>query len=133
MVNRRRFVYGMLTASVLGPGFTRGAQAAARETSLPSLQGRLSRDVFLALRQQTFTVEVDHRGLRFVLVDVSDDGHSREREQFTVRFEGPRDLRLTDATHVFHHPTAGSATLYVQPTGADDRASYYHAAFNLLG
>ena len=130
MLNRRRFVYGMV-AAVLGPGLSIGAIVAHGPTG-PSLRGRLSRDVFLGLRQQPFTVEIDHRRVRLVLVGVRDDGRTPGLDQFTVLFEGPRDLRLQDGTAMFRHRTAGTVPLYVQPDGADSRASYYNVPFNLL-
>ena len=131
MLNRRRFVYGMLSAGVLGPSFL-GRANATQQTTLPSLRGRLSRDVFLARRQHTFTAVIDHRPVPLVLVQVSDDGCCPEGEQFTVLFQGPRDLRFTDGTCLLSHPTAGSTPLYVQAAGTDDRSSYYKAPFNLL-
>lgn len=131
MLNRRRFVYGMFSVGVLGPGFVGRANAAQR-TSLPSLQGRLSRDVFLALRQHTFTAVIGRRRVPLVLVNVSDDAGDPDREQFTVVFQGPRDLRLKDGVCILSHPTAGTTPLYVQPGGVDDRSSYYQAPFNLL-
>jgi len=131
MLNRRRFVYGMFSVGVLGPSVPGWANA-TQATSRPSLHGRLSRDVFLALRQQTFTAVIDGRRVRFVLANVSDDGCCPNYDQFTVLFQGPRDLRLKDGTCVFSHPTAGSAPLYVQAAGTDDRSTYYKAPFNLL-
>jgi hypothetical protein len=131
MLNRRRFVYGVVSAAVLAPTLS-GKASIARGTTSPSLQGRLSRDVFLALRQQTFTVVIDQRRVRLVLAEVTDDGRAPGLEQFTVRFEGPRDLRLGDGTWTFHHPRAGHTPLYAQPAGADGRASYYNVTFNLL-
>lgn len=131
MLNRRRFVYGMLAVGALGRGLP-GAANAAQRASLPSLHGRLGKDVFLALREQTFTTVIEHRRTALVLVKVSDEGNAPEREQFTVLFEGPRDLELKDGTCVLSHPTAGSAPLYLQSAGADGRASYYRAPFNLL-
>ena len=128
MLNRRRFVYGMVSAAMLGPSFAGAAVAAQR----PSLRGRLSREVFLALRQQPFTAVIDERRVRFVLVQVSDDGRQPGQEQFTVVFRGPRDLRVKDGLCTLSHPTAGSASLYVQAAGTDDRSSYYKAPFNLL-
>jgi hypothetical protein len=131
MLNRRRFVYGMFSVGALGPGFL-GRANASQPASLPSLNGRLTRDVFLALRQHTFTAVIDHRRVRFVLARVSDDGCCPHDEQFTVVFQGPRDLRLKDGMCLFTHPTAGSTPLYVQAAGSDDRSSYYKAPFNLL-
>ena len=131
MLNRRRFVYGMFSVGVLGPSFP-GRANAAKRTSLPSLQGRLGRDMFLALRQQTFTAVIDHRRVRLVLVNVSDDGCCPDREQFTALFQGPRDVRWRDGTCTLSHPTAGSTPLYIQAAGTDDRSSYYQAPFNLL-
>ena len=131
MLNRRRFVYGMVSVGVLGPSFLGRANAAQR-MSLPSLHGRLSRDVFLALRQQTFTAVIDGRRVPLVLTRVSDDASDRGPEQFTVVFRGPGDLQLKDRLCLLSHPTAGSTPLYVQPAGTDDRSSYYKAPFNLL-
>ena len=131
MLNRRRFVYGMFSVGALGPSFL-GRANATQPASLPSLNGRLSRDVFLALRQQTFTAVIDDRRVRLVLAEVSDDGCCPGREQFTVLFRGPRDLRLKDGTCVLSHPTAGSAPLYVQAAGTGDRSGYVKAPFNLL-
>ena len=131
MLNRRRFVYGMLTVGAVGRGLL-GVANAAQRTSLPSLNGRLGKDVFLALREQTFTTVIEHRRTALVLVKVSDEGNAPDGEQFTVLFEGPRDLGLQDGTCVLSHPTAGSAPLYLQSAGTDGRASYYRAPFNLL-
>lgn len=131
MMNRRRFVYGMFSVGILGLGsLDRGL--AAQGTSLPSLQGRLSRDVFLALRHQTFTAMVGRRRVPLVLVNVSDDGSDLHRAQFTVVFQGPREVQLEDGVYILSHPTAGMTPLYVQPGGTDNRSSYYNAPFNLL-
>ena len=131
MLNRRRFVQGMLSVGALCPSFL-GRASAAQRTNLPSLQGRLSKDVFLALRQQTFTAVIDGRRVQLVLTQVSDETGGRGPEQFTVVFRGPRDLQPRDRVCLFSHPTAGSTPLYVQAAGTDDRSSYYKAPFNLL-
>ena len=131
MLNRRRFVYGMVSLGVLGPRLA-GAANAAQPTTLPSVEGRLSKRLFLALRQQTFTVVIDGRKVPLVLVKVSDDACDPDREQFTVFFQGPRDLQLKNGTRVLSHLTAGRASLYVQAAGTNDRFSYYKAPFNLL-
>lgn len=131
MLNRRRFVYGMFSVGALGSGFL-GRANATQQTGLPSLQGRLSRDIFLALRQQTFTAVVDHRRVRFVLMTVNDDGSGPGREQFTAVFQAPRDLRLKEGVYLISHATAGRVPLYVQEAGGDDHFRYYKAPFNLL-
>lgn len=125
MLNRRRFVYGLL--SMGGLGLSGGSNAA----QTPSLHGRLSRDVFLALREQTFTTLIGGRRVPLVLASVSDDGCRPAREQFTVVFRGPRDLQPTDGPCTLRHPKAGMTHLYVQPGGVDDRSSYVRASFNL--
>ena len=130
MLNRRRFVYGLLSVGVLGRSLPGRANAAQRAT-LPSLQGPLSREVFLALRQETFTAVIDGRRVPLVLVSVSDAAGGGDPRQFTVVFRGPRDLPPMDRVCLFNHPTAGGTPLYVQATGTDDRAGYYKAPFNL--
>jgi hypothetical protein len=121
----------MVSLGVLGPHMA-GRANAASQTSLPSLHGPLSRDVFLALREQTFTAVIEHRRMALFLVKVTDEGSAPEGEQFTVLFAGPRDQPLADGTCVLSHATAGSAPLYLQSAGKDGRASYYRAPFNLL-
>jgi hypothetical protein len=128
MLNRRRFVYGIVSLSILGPGLV----ARARSTAVPNLRGPLSKEVFLALRDQTFTALVDRRRVRMRLVKVTDDAGDRDGKQFTVLFQGPADVPVGEGAYVMTHPTAGATTLYVQPGGSDDRFSYYKAPFNLL-
>lgn len=131
MLNRRRFVYGILSVGAVGSGWLTRVHA-AQTTNLPRLNGRLGRDVFLALRQQSFTAVMDHRRVPLVLMTVTDDGCCPDREQFSVLFRAPRDLRFEDGVCVLSHPTAGTATLYLQAAGADDHGRRYRAAFNLL-
>lgn len=131
MLNRRRFVCGVFSFSAFGLGLSAKSNAAQRG-ALPSLHGRLSRDVFLALRQQTFTAIIDHRRVPLVLAKVTDDVRGPEGEQFTVVFQAPRGLGLEDAVCVLTHPEAGTTRLYLQPGGVEAHASYYRATFNLL-
>ncbi|HMH52909.1 MAG TPA: hypothetical protein VK548_21910 [Candidatus Acidoferrum sp.] len=130
MLNRRRFVYGVVSAAVLGPSLA-GIARAAERSSGPTLSGRLGREVFLALRHQPFTAVIDERRVRFVLVGVTDESCCRQYEQFTVLFHGPSDVRLKDDVIVLHHATAGSVELYVQAAGTDEQATHYRASFNL--
>lgn len=127
MLNRRRFIGGLVSLGVFGPILWGGSTARRG-----ALQGPLSRDVFLALRQQTFTAVVDGRRVPLVLVAVSDDARDAATEQFTVRFQAPRDLLVTDGACTLSHPTAGTTRLYVQAAGADEGSSYVKAPFNLL-
>lgn len=131
MLNRRRFVCGLVSLGVLGPTLSDGPSAAPR-TRLPSLRGRLSKDVFVGLQQQRFTAVIDGRRVPLVLTKVIDDGSVPDREQFTVLFQGPLDPGLTDGDCLLTHPTAGATRLYVQVARLDDRSSSYRAPFNLL-
>jgi hypothetical protein len=131
MVKRRRFVYGMFSLALFGPGALAKANATPRALH-PRLDGRLSRDVFAALRQETFTAVVEGRRMPFVLSAVTDDGCCPGREQFTVMFKAPRDVRLHDGVCLISHPKAGRTELFLQAAGSDGRSACYKAPFNLL-
>jgi hypothetical protein len=131
MLNRRRFVYGILSAGVLGPGLA-GKASGAPTPAVPDLAGRLSKGVFLALRRQTFTAVIDQRRVPFVLTAVTDDGTGNGLEQFTVHFRAPAGLRLRDGDCLLSHPKAGTTRLYVQRGQVDEGGSHYKAPFNLL-
>lgn len=132
MLNRRRFIYGVVSLGILGANPSSETNIAGR-AGLPSLRGRLSRDVFLALRQEAFTVSMDDRRATLVLVKVTDAlGEPGRGQQFTVVFRGPRDLTLRDGMAVVSHRTAGTTRLYLQPGGVDGHSTSFEAPFNLL-
>jgi len=134
MLTRRQFAYTLTGLIVLGSSRSTGAIAAdPRVTSGGvSLNGPLSRDVFRALVREPFSVSLDNRAAKLLLLRVDDDAAHPNSEQFTLGFQGPRDLSLLDGTYRVTHVTAGTTLLYLQPTVRDARYSYYEAPFNLL-
>ena len=130
MLNRRRFVYTLAGFMALGSG--RWTAATAATTGGVSLEGPLTREVFLALLKEPFSLWLDHRAARLVLLRTDDDSDRPGSEQFTVVFQAPRELRLLDGTYRISHVTAGTTDVFLQPAGHDDRSSYCKASFNLL-
>ncbi len=128
MLDRRRFVYTVAAGCiVLGSGRWTAATSAG-----VSLEGPLTREVFLALLKEPFSLLLDNRSAELFLVRIDDDGANRDSDQFTVVFQASRELILLDGTYLISHITAGTTLVFLQPAGHDDRSNYYKASFNLL-
>jgi uncharacterized protein DUF6916 len=131
MLNRRELVSGLAGLAVLG---SRGwpAFAAPARRKRVSIEGRLSKAVFLALLGDTFTIRAGSDVLSMQLAQVDDGPASSVAEQFTLVFRGPTEPVLVDGSYAVSHPTAGNTVIFLQPSGQDARHIYYEAAFNLL-
>jgi hypothetical protein len=132
MLNRRELVSGLAGLAVLGSRGWPAFAAPARRTPRVSLEGKLSKAVFLALLGDTFTVGTGSDVLSMQLAQVDDGPASAVAEQFTLVFRGPSEPVLADASYTVSHRTAGSTVIYLQPSGRDARHVYYEAPFNLL-
>ena len=130
MLDRRRFGYTLMSLIAFGSGRWTAAPAAA--AGGVSLQGPLTRGVFLALLKERFSLLLDNRAAELFLLRVDDDAAHSGSDQFTVVFQGPRDLALLDGVYRITHSTAGTTEVFLQPAGHDDRSTYYKAPFNLL-
>ncbi len=133
MLNRRQFVGGLVGLAVLdSTGWkARAAQTPGNRRGV-SLQGRVSKAVFLELVGDTFTVSSEDHTAWITLIEVEDGHPSAVAEQFSLVFQGPGDLALPEGVYTVEHRTAGRTTLFLQPGGHDGHNSYYGAAFNLL-
>lgn len=79
----------------------------------------------------TFRVAVpDHEPVDLRLSEVSDLAAPPEYESFAVRFEGPADAFVPQATYDVSHPTAGEFPLFVVPIGRGENGFLYEAIFN---
>ena len=130
MLDRRRFVYILMSLIAFGSGRWTAATAAA--LAGVSLEGPLTREVFLALVLEPFSLLLDNRAAGLFLLRVDADVAYPDSDQFTVVFQGPRELVLLDGVYGIAHITAGATDLFLQPAGHDDRYTYYKAPFNLL-
>lgn len=131
MLNRRELVSGL--ASLAVGSWSRAAIAApVRRQRRVSIEGKLSKAVFLALLGDTFTVRAGSDVLSMQLAQVDEGPASPVAEQFTLVFRGPSAPMLADASYTVSHPTAGSTEIFLQPSGRDARHVYYEAPFNLL-
>ena len=130
MLDRRRFVYTL--ASLIAVGSGRWTAATVATAGGVSLEGPLTREVFLALLKEPFSLLLDNRAAELFLLRIDDNDARGGSEQFTVVFQAPRELIVSDRTYLISHCTAGTTHVFLQPAGHDDRSSYYKAAFNLL-
>jgi uncharacterized protein DUF6916 len=130
MLNRRRFVYTLAGLITFGSG--RWTAATAATAGGVSLEGPLTREVFLALLKEPFSLLLDHGAADLVLLRIDEDEANENSDQFTVVFQAPRELLLLDGTYRISHVTAGTTHVFLQPAGHDDRSSYCKASFNLL-
>jgi hypothetical protein len=133
-LGRRQLLAGLVGLVAVGARRrTSAAPKAKRKAPRVSLDGRLSRAVFVALLGQTFTVSSGHQARSTIeLLRIDDREPSEATEQFTVVFRGPHDLVLPEDSYTLRHHTAGSTTLFLQPAGHDGSHSYFEAPFNLL-
>lgn len=51
-------------------------------------------------------------------------------ERFSVFFDGPRDLRLPQATYQLQHPEMGDVDIFLVPISGDEKGIRYEAVFN---
>lgn len=130
MLDRRRFAYTLMGFVAFGSGPWSFATAAAQAWG--SLEGPLSRGVFLALEREPFSLLLDNREAGLFLLKVDDLESGPESDQFTLVFQAPRELMLLDGVYRISHITAGTTEVFLQPAGNDRRYNYYHAYFNLL-
>lgn len=130
MLDRRRFTYTLVGIIAFGSGQWTSATAAG--PARVSLEGPLSREVFRALEREPFSLLLANRVEGLFLLSVDDDDGDPGSDQFTLRFQGPRELILLDGVYRITHITAGTTEVFLQPSGRDQRYSYYHASFNLL-
>ena len=130
MLDRRRFTYTLMGLIAFAAG--RGTAATAATAARVSLEGPLTREVFLALLKEPFSLLLDNRPAGLFLLRIDDNNVNPGSDQFTVVFQAPRELVLLDGTYRISHVTAGTTLVFLQPAGHDHRSSYYRAPFNVL-
>jgi hypothetical protein len=132
MLNRRQLVSGLAGLAVLGSGGWPAIAAAARRKPRVSIEGKLSKAVFVALLGDTFVTSIRGQAVSLQLAQVDEGPASPGTEQFTLVFRGPYDPVLEDDAYAVSHATAGSTVIFLTLTGHDAKNIYYEAPFNLL-
>lgn len=132
MLNRRQVVGGLVSLAVLGPRGWVVDAAQTRRKPRATLQGQLSKAVFVDLLGETFTVSAGNDTVAIQLIQIDDGLPSAVAEQFSLVFRGPLDPALPEGPYTVSHRSAGSTTLFLQLSGSDKDYSYYEAPFNLL-
>ena len=131
MLNRRQLVGGLVSLAVVGAR-SRPASGAAPRPARGSLEGKLSKAVFVALLGETFAVSTSEGTLRIQLVQLDDRAASPVTEQFTLVFRGPRAPALSEGSYPIRHRIGGRTAMFLQLSQQDADHSYYEAPFNLL-
>ncbi len=128
-----RPILPLVSLAVLGSRrWTADAAQARRKRGRVTLEGRLSKAVFVDLLGATFTVWSGNDAVSIQLVQIDDGLPSAVTEQFSLVFRGPQDPALAEGAYTVTHRTAGSTTLFLQLSGYDSFNAYYEAPFNLL-
>jgi hypothetical protein len=131
MLNRRQLVGGLVSLAVVGVR-SRPVSGAAPRPARGSLEGKLSKAVFVALLGETLAVSTSQGTLWVQLVQLDDGAASPVTEQFTLVFRGPRAPVLSEASYPIRHRIAGRTEMFLQLSQQDASHSYYEAPFNLL-
>jgi hypothetical protein len=131
MLNRRQLVGGLVSLAVVGAR-SRPARGAAPRPARGSLEGKLSKAVFVALLGETFAVSTSEGTLSIQLVQLDDGAASPVTEQFTLVFRGPRAPVMSEGSYPISHRIGGRTAMFLQLSQQDANHSYYEAAFNLL-
>lgn len=87
---------------------------------------------------------IPHQGTDFVcwidpehtvsvrLVSATEVSRSAHQRQFALRFHGPVDTFIQQATYLVAHPELGETELFLVPVGKTDTGFEYEAFFNRL-
>ena len=133
MLSRRQVVRGLVGVAVLGSsGWAASAASALQKPARVSLQGPLSKAVFVSLLGETFTVAGEADVVTVQLIQIDDGPSSATTQQFSLVFRGPHAPDLEEGLYTIAHRTAGRTALFLQDTRGDARYRYYEAPFNLL-
>ena len=79
--------------------------------------------------QDTFTLAMPGASLKLVLAEVEELGESQHRRAFSLRFLGPAQPILPQATYRLDHPALGSLEIFLVPLGPKDGGMRYEAVF----
>jgi hypothetical protein len=131
LLDRRRFVCTI--GSVIAFGFVRWNVGTATAAAGRTLEGPLTREVFVGLVKEPFTLSLEGgRSAELVLLRIDDDPDAPIGTQFTVVFQTDRDVTPVDGTFRLSHGSAGTTALFLQPGEHHDHTWCYRAPFNLL-
>ena len=94
----------------------------------------LTADNFSPLLNQEFQIKLDtNTTLMVQLIEVTINKQLEEREgrqSFSIVFQGPRDLELTQGMYPISHEKIGEFDLFLVPIGPDDQGMCFEAVFN---
>jgi hypothetical protein len=89
----------------------------------------LTVESFTGRVQETFTLAGPAAALKLVLAEVEELGQSQNRKAFSLRFLGPPQPILPQATYRLEHPAMGALEIFLVPLGPRDGGMRYEAVF----
>jgi hypothetical protein len=88
-------------------------------------------DMFRPFLDEAFVVSGAGGTDRLVLAKIRELPLTRNVAQFSLIFHAPAAASLADGIYEFHHPAAGSFSLFIVPIGAPDaQRRVYQACFS---
>jgi hypothetical protein len=89
-------------------------------------------ETFQAQLDTSFQLD-DSPDITLRLVDVTDDGVTRDIRQFSLFFHGPADRVLPADTYSFRHDALGALDLFIVPIqGSNEQRIVYQACFSVI-
>lgn len=58
-------------------------------------------------------------------------GEERGMSRFSLFFDGPKDVSLSQASYPIHHEAMGSFDIFLVPVSANEKGLSYEAVFNV--
>jgi hypothetical protein len=77
----------------------------------------------------SFMLSLPDAAIPLVLAEVEELGQSQHRRAFSLRFLGPAQPILPQATYRFEHPGMGTVEMFIVPLGPKDGGMRYEAVF----
>jgi hypothetical protein len=78
---------------------------------------------------ETFTLGAGASFVKLTLVEVEELGQSLSRQAFSLRFLGPAQPVLPQATYRLDHPALGALEIFLVPLGPKSGGMRYEAVF----
>jgi len=140
MTNRRKFLIGCSTLA-LAAGFTPASWLAAppprrnvslAEVSFATFTSTIGTE-FMVFKDSSFPaiLKLIEATLTPTTHPLAGRGQDVNNEKFSLIFYGPKQLSLTQDTHVFEHPNIGCFEMFIVPVGVQHSShTRYQAIFN---
>ena len=114
---------GLDTSDGSGPANREGSESLSEKLTKAAFSEHVNTK-FRILDKETPTV------IEAQLVDVEERGSSKEIQQFSLLFKGPKEPLLPQKTYSIEHESMGDFDLFIVPIAADETSASYEAVFS---